>query len=384
MKICQLCAVDFTLKHFLLPLIDGMEKKGWVVETVCSYGEYIDDLKKDGYIIKNLNIPRSVNPIRIFFAIFQLYKLIKKEKYDIVHTHTPVASIIGRLACKLAGVPIVIYTAHGFYFHENMSFVKYHLFLNLERLAGLFTHLLFTQSLEDFEVAVKYRLAPKEKIFAIGNGVNKGKFNPTNIKNSSSFKLLLQIPENSYIVGCIARLIKEKGLIELLNAAIKINKKNKNVYFLFVGERLKSDHNQNIQRKILYARKILKDNLIFLGKRNDIPEIISIMDVFCLPSWREGMPRSIIEAMMMEKPVIATDIRGSREEVVNNETGLIIPVKSSFEIENALIKMMKNKKLATKFGKEGRKRALKLYDEDKIINLQIDIIANEIKFKGIV
>ena len=379
MKICQLCAVDFTLSKFLLPLIDEMKKEGWVVEAVCSRGNYTDCLSKKGYVIKNIDIPRKLNPFKIIKAFYSLYKLLKKEKYDVVHTHTPIASIIARLACKIVGVPIVIYTAHGFYFHENMSLIKYYFFVIIEKIAGCYTNILFTQSAEDALLANKYKLLPKDNIFNIGNGVDIKKFDPFNIKNTASIKSNLQIPQTAFVIGCIARLVKEKGLIEFLDAAKNINKKYKDVYFLIIGERLVSDHNSNVEKYILDAKQYLKENIIFLGLRDDIPEMISIMDLFCLPSWREGMPRSIIEAMMMKKPVLATNVRGSREEVINKKTGLIVPIKSSLELRKAMIKIIENRAMGIKFGKEGRKRALMLYNEEIRINSQIIIIKEKIE-----
>ena len=378
-KICQLCAVDFTLKNFLIPLVDGMQDEGWKVETVCTYGNYIDDLRKKGYVIKNINIPRNLHPIKIIKATYLLYKFFKKKRFDAVHVHTPIASIIGRIASKLAGVPIVIYTAHGFYVHENMNIFKFYIFLFFEKIASNFTDVLFTQSKEDAELARKFKLLSKEKIFTIGNGVNTKKFNPARFQNPYLMKKKLKIPKKSFVIGCIARLVEEKGLKEFLSAAKFISKIYSDVYFLIIGERLTTDHDSNIEKEIQSAKKEIQNNILFLGLRNDIPELISTMDLYCLPSWREGMPRSIIEAMMMSKPVLATDIRGSREEVLNNQTGFLVPVKSDLALQKAMIKFIKDKKMCTEFGKAGRNRALKIFDEEKVINLQIKVIKYEIE-----
>ncbi len=383
LKICQLCAVDFTLYHFLIPLIDGLKKEGWEVEAICSYGKHINPLRDRGYIIKNIDIPRNLNPFKILKSFFLLYKIFKKENYDIVHVHTPVASIIGRIASKLAGVQIVIYTAHGFYFHENMNKLKFLFYLNLEKLMGYLTNVIFTQSYEDQNLATKYNILPKDKIFTIGNGVNIEKFKPFNIKKSNLIKKKLKISKNYFVVGCIARLVKEKGIVEFLEAAKSIFSKYKDVIFLVVGERLESDHDTNINDHIKSAKIKLQNNIKFLGLRDDIPELISVMDLYCLPSWREGMPRSIIEAMMMSKPILATNIRGSREEVVDKQTGLLIPIKSAKDLEYNMIKFIKNRKLCREYGVKGRKRALKLYDEAKVINLQIKLIKEQLKDSSI-
>ena len=114
MKICQLCAIDFTLKKFIIPLVDGMVAEGWDVYSICSDGDYVPELRNQGYNIITVEISRSINPIKHIVTTAKLYKLFRKEKFDVIHVHTPVASLVGRLAAWLAGIPLIIYTAHGF------------------------------------------------------------------------------------------------------------------------------------------------------------------------------------------------------------------------------------------------------------------------------
>ena len=374
MKVCQLCAVDFTVEHFLTPLIHRMENENWKVHCVCSYGNYSEKLKKDGHHMININIPRSLNVFSILFAIFQLYKLFKKENYNMVHVHTPIASFIGRIAAKLSGIKCIIYTAHGFYFHENMSVLKFFIYLNIEKFLSKFTNIIFTQSLEDKKIAVEKKFLKKNLIYNIGNGVDSNLFNPKKYRHIYNIKKNLNIPKDSTVVGCIARLVKEKGIVEFLGAAIQISKKFSNVYFVLVGERLESDHNTNIEKHITDAKKFMNSKLVLTGYRTDIPELISIMDLYCLPSWREGMSRSIIEAMMMEKPILTTNIRGCREQVDHQITGLIVPIKSQEKLFCSMKYLIMNKKIRIKFGKLGRKKALKLYEEKNILELQMKII----------
>ena len=115
----------------------------------------------------------------------------------------------------------------------------------------------------------------------------------------------------------------------------------------------------------------MKEKLILLGYRTDIPELISVMDLFCLPSWREGMSRSILEAMMMGKPILTTNIRGCREQVEHNKTGLIVPVKSELKIYESIEFLINNKNIRKMYGKNSRCKALKNYNEKKILSFQI-------------
>ena len=373
MKVCQICAVDFTLKTFLLPLVDGHIANGNDVISVCSDGKHVKGMMEKGYKIKTISISRSMN---IFFHIrstYKIFKFLKKHKFDVVHVHTPIAAMIGRLAAFLARTPLIVYTAHGFYFHEDMHPLKKYFFITLEILFGYFTDILFTQSSEDAHSAINYRILSKEKVFAIGNGVDVNKFNTESIAPSNVRKSL-NIPSDAFVIGMISRLVKEKGIEEFLSAAKLINQDNKNCYFILIGERQTHDHAKGVESYINQAQETMKENLILTGYRSDTPELLNIMNLYVLPSWREGMPRSIIEAMMMSLPVLATNIRGSREEVVNNKTGLLVPVKNPKLLTNGMLEFINNPEWAKKLGEAGRIRALENYDEKLVLSLQLEII----------
>jgi len=136
LKVCQLCAVDFSLKKFLLPLIDGMDRHGWEVTSVCSSGPYVEGLRRSGYRVETIPIARSYNPFLALRSVLMLVLFFRRERFHVLHTHTPVAALIGRIAGRLAGIPLVVYTAHGFYFHENMPSWKRSVFVLLERFGG--------------------------------------------------------------------------------------------------------------------------------------------------------------------------------------------------------------------------------------------------------
>jgi len=371
LRICQLCAVDFTLKHFLLPLIDGMRNHGWEVTAVCSDGPEIPGLRAKGYTVDTIPISRSLNVFRHAVSVVRLAAYFRQQRFDILHVHTPVAALVARVAAFLARVPVVVYTAHGFYFHDEMPSWKRRLFVSLERFAGRFTDLLFTQSAEDAETAVQERIFPAADTLAIGNGVDAGRFDPSVIGDGRDIRRALGIPENAFVIGIIARQVIEKGIMEFLEAAILAAGNNAEVHILMVGERLASDHAGDVEAELERAGAALGKRLVATGARKDIPELLAAMDAFCLPSWREGMPRTIIEAMMMGKAVIATDIRGSREEVVPGETGLLVPIRSPEALADAFLTLAADRQKVASMGRKGRERALALYDEAQVVALQI-------------
>lgn len=383
MKVCQLCAVDFTLQKFLLPLIDGMRAHGWSVTAVCSDGPGIAGLRQRGYRIETLPIARSMNPFLAFRSLVGLYRFFRRERFDILHVHTPVAALIGRLAGRLAGVPLIIYTAHGFYFHDDMPRWKRSFFVSLERLAGYATDLLFCQSSEDAEDAIHEGIAPVDRVLTIGNGVDILRFDPTTVGDGRNTRSEFRIPHDAFVVGLIGRQVREKGIAEFLQAAQILGGEYPRLWFLLVGERLHSDHADAVDADFESARKVLGERLVASGLRADIPELLAAMDLFCLPSWREGMPRTIIEAMMMARPVLATDIRGAREEVVPEETGLLVPVRSPDALAAAMTRFIENPVWGKQLGSAGRTRAMALYDESRIVRMQLDRIDNEARTRGI-
>ena len=366
------------MRKFLLPLIDGQVARGDTVIAVCSDGEYFGGIIEDGYQIHAIPISRSLHPIKHMISIWKLYWYFRCEKFDVVHVHTPVAALVGRIAAFFARVPFVVYTAHGFYFHDDMPKTKRRLHIFLEKVAGKMTDLMFTQSEEDAKTAVDKKLLPSNRVYAIGNGVDVEKFNPSNYSSGRALRKKLQIPEEAFVIGMIGRLVEEKGVVEFFDAAKVVNKRHENVYFLLIGDRLASDHATAVDKAIKEAQKEVGSRLILTGMRSDIPELLSTMDLFTLPSWREGMPRTIIEAMMMGLPVVATNIRGSREEVMQEETGVLVPVRNPEILARAFERFVESPSWGVELGNAGRNRAVQLYNEQNVVAFQIEMIEKHI------
>lgn len=173
MKICQLCTVDFTLYHFLLPLMKEMREAGHDVVGICADGGLLEPVRDAGFRVETSPLTRSFNPVSAIRSVVGLYKLLRREQFDIVHVHTPAAAFVGRFAARFAGVPCIVYTAHGFYFHEHMPWPKRWLVIAMEWLAGRFTHTLFTQSEEDAATALRLGLCRSGDVLAIGNGSDR-------------------------------------------------------------------------------------------------------------------------------------------------------------------------------------------------------------------
>jgi lipopolysaccharide/colanic/teichoic acid biosynthesis glycosyltransferase/glycosyltransferase involved in cell wall biosynthesis len=371
LKVLQVTAADVTVKKLLMPLIDRLNSEGYQVHIACSNGDCISELRARGYAVHTIEIERRISPVSNLKSLWRLYRLMKSERFDIVHVHTPVAAALGRVAAWAARVPVIIYTAHGFYFHDNMPAWLRRAAIWMEKFLCYFTHLVFTQSNEDAVTAVKEGICSENKVICIGNGVDIERFTYHPEPNGARAPLGLAAPDK--VIGFVGRMVAEKGIVELVEAMKKVIKVLPEAKLLLVGDTLLSDRDRDTKLVIknMLAQDDLASHVIFTGFIEDIPGVMKAIDLFTLPSYREGMPRSLIEAMASGKPVVATNIRGCREEVVPGSTGLLVPVKDSAALAKAIVSVLSDPELALRMGVEGRRRACELFDERIILDKQV-------------
>jgi glycosyltransferase involved in cell wall biosynthesis len=372
MKVLHVCAVGFTVKNLLVPQINYFLKQGLEVEIVCSPSKEVEELQRQGYLIHPIQIDRKISPISNIKSVINIIKLIANNKYDLVHVHTPIASVLGRIAAKIAGCKVIIYTAHGFYFHENMTPNQYRFYHTVEKVTASITDLILTQSKEDLITAEKTGLCHSNKLRYLGNGVDISRFKKSHFTDELKINLKqeLKIPKTAFpLMGMTGRITQEKGYFELIEALKILRQQFPNVNLVVIGGQLTSERDSfQSQLSQFISDHNLDNNVTFTGFRSDIPEILSLLDIFTLPSYREGLPRSILEAMAMELPVVTTDIRGCREAVIHNETGLIVPHKDSKKLAEALEELLNDENKRKVFGKNGRHRVEKEYDENLVFH----------------
>jgi len=363
-KICYVTSVDVTIKFILFNQINFLKKEGYDVHAVCSSGKWVKGLRDDGIKIKTIRFRRKFfSPISDLSAFVKLFFYFKKEKFDIVHTHTPKPSLIGQLAAKMAGVPIIVNTIHGLYFQKNDSWLKRNLFILTEKIAAKCSDLIFFVNKEDMETAVKEKICSCDLERYFGGGVSIERFNPRRFSPGfvAKKKAELGISKNHKVVGITARLVKEKGYLDLFSAFKKLLENFPETTLLVAGPE-EPEKKDGINPDIVKKYQIEK-NVVFLGDRTDIDEIYAVMDIFVLPTYREGLGISIIEASAMEKPVVATNIRGCIEAVDDGKTGILAPLKNPDELAKAIKFLFRNSEKAIEMGKMGRLKAVREFDE---------------------
>jgi glycosyltransferase involved in cell wall biosynthesis len=363
-KIIEITNVDFSLRHFLLPLMRGLRARGHEVVGVSADGPLLDVARAEGLRIVPLPLARSLSPVAQLRAFLALLRLFRAERPDIVHAHMPISGFLARLAARAAGVRRVAYTGHGFLFNQPAPWPRRAASLAMEWLGGRMTDVFLTVSTEEAADARRLRLhrAPQ----AVGNGRDPARFCPDPAARARIRADLGTAPDRVVVVA-VSRLVRHKGYPELLAAMRDVDAE-----LWVVGTRLPSDHGEDMER--YFATAGLGARLRRLGYREDIEAVLAAADIFALPSHFEGLPMSVIEAMLCGLPVVATDIRGPREQVADGETGLLVPPATVAPLGAALQRLVADGALRARLGAAGRARALARHDEAAVVARTIDLL----------
>ncbi len=362
-KICYVVSVDIMARFILLNQLIFLKKEGFDVYLICSPGKWTKEIQEEGIKVENIRFKRRIDPFSDAIALIKLFLYFKKEKFDIVHTHTPKISLLGQVAAKLAGVPIIVNTIHGFYFQKTDSWKRRTLFMSVEKIAAKCSNLIFFVNREDMKTAIEEKICSPRFIKYFGGGVDMERFNPERFSEEfiKGKKQQLGVPENNRVIGILARLVKEKGYEDLFCAFEKILKNFPHTTLVVIGP-------LELEKKDFIDPAIVKDyhiekNVLFLGERIDVDEIYAAMDMFVLPSYREGLGISLLEASAMKKPVVATDIRGCREAVEDGAGGILIPRGDVEALKEAVLYVMTHQTEAKKMGENGRLKVKEEFNE---------------------
>ena len=261
----------------------------------------LDELGVKHHFIKHLK--REISFFDDIKALREIYSIIKRRKYDVVHLHSSKAGFLGRIAAKLAGVNKVIYTIHGFWGIEQYTGLKKKMFIMAERFASKFTDKIILLCEKEREKARKYRIGKESQYVIIPNVVIPERPYP-----KGTLRKELGIPENVKIVGNVARLDRPKNPIRFLRIATEVLKKRDDVVFVWIGGSLVEDYYSSMVREYLRSHPEIKERVFFLGFREDAPKLMVDFDVFLLTSDYEGMPLVILEAISNRIPVVSTDV----------------------------------------------------------------------------
>lgn len=307
---------------------------------------------------------REVNPLLDIAALCRLYFSIKREKPDIVHTHSSKAGILGRVTAFLAGVPAVVHTYHGYGFNDRQNIFIKSIFVIAERMVAPLTDRFIVVTREDIDKGLRHKIGPAEKYRLIRSGIKIDKYK--NVKADRKAKRrAFGIGENAELVLTIGPFKPQKNLIDFVRLASRVRKLNDNAVFAVVGD---GEQRKMIEDEIskVNAGEFVK----LLGWRRDVDEILAVSDVFVLTSLWEGLPRSVLEAMCAGLPVVAYSIDGNREMVLEGRNGYLAEPGDVAALSEKLSGLLKNRDLMISLGKAAKDTVTEEFDIDLMVRKQ--------------
>lgn len=346
-KLIRITTVPLSLKILLKGQHRFMSEHFDVI-GVASPGKELDEVKNDeGIDVISIDMSRKITPIKDIKSLWSTYKFLKRENPQIVHTHTPKAGIVGMLAARMAGVPHRLHTVAGLPLMEVKG-MKRHVLDLVEKLTYASATQVYPNSKGLSDYIIKHKYTNKYKLKVIGNGSSNGIdtsfFSPQQV--SEDHKILLKeqlkIKDTDFVFVFVGRLVGDKGINELIKAFSALNNQEnqQRSKLLLVGsleqelDPLYSDTLKEIE---------YNPNIISVGFQKDVRPYFAISDALVFPSYREGFPNVVMQAGAMELPSIVSDINGCNEIIVENQNGVIVPVKNSERLTQEMEKMIMDK-----------------------------------------
>jgi glycosyltransferase involved in cell wall biosynthesis/ribosomal protein S18 acetylase RimI-like enzyme len=380
-RVAHLTTVDLTLRFLLLEQMKRLREEGFEVLGISSPGPWVPAIRAEGFRhVPWKSATRSWSPVTDVRAFLELIAILKRERVHILHTHNPKPGILGRIAAHPAGVPIVVNTVHGLYATPEDPWPKRASVLALERLAARLSDRELYQSEEDLRWARRIGLVSRDRGVFLGNGTDVTRFNQDAVPlaRRAALRAELGIPEEAVVIGTVGRLVAEKGYRELFAAARQVRTLHPEVAFLVAGDLDPAKADSIPEAEVDLAR----DDVTFVGWREDVRDLLALMDVFVLPSWREGVPRSAIEAAAMGRPLILTDIRGCREVARDGIEGLLVPPRDGRRLVEAILELVGDPALRDRMGKAARRRAEERFDERRVLDTVVRTYRDLLERKG--
>lgn len=291
-----------------------------------------------------------INPVINVKAVADIWRILVRGNYDIVHTHSSVAGVVGRLAAFMARTDVIVHHVHGWGLQEGMSTGKRMLYLGLERLCARFTDRIITVSRPDIQKGQAHRIAGEDQFTLIYNGISLEKFRQP--VNDQQIYSELKLDPDCKLVGMIGRLDEQKNPLDFIRAAAIVTKSYSKVQFLIVGGGpLRPECEQ------LIKELNLKEKFFLLGYRNDVPRILSTLTITALSSLWEGLPIVFFEAMSAGKPIVANNVDGAGDVVIDGETGFLVPPRQPSKMAERILYLLNNEKRCSEMGHVAQQRS---------------------------
>ena len=369
--VAHVTTTDISLELLLGTQLEAFERAGFDVIGISAPGPYVAALERRGLRHVRLeHATRSMAPTKDLGAFWELVRIFRRLRPAIVHTHNPKPGIYGRIAARVASVPVVVNTVHGLYAQPDDRAVKRAVVYALERVAATCSDAELVQNPEDLETLARLRIPPA-KLTLLGNGIDLDRFDPSAVSDhevAEARRALGACAPTDVVVGLVGRLVREKGYPEVFEVARRLRSRMPHVRFAVIGgdDDEKADALSARDRNAAQAAGVR-----FLGKRDDMVSLFRGMDLYVLASHREGYPRAAMEAAAMGLPSVVTNVRGCRQVVEDGETGLLVPVRDVASLETAIGTLAADPDRRHAMGAAARAKALRHFDVKRCIDITL-------------
>jgi len=380
MKVAHLTTVDSSLRYLLLAQLEAAHNAGWEALGISAPGVDVEVLEAAG--IRHLPLPSSTRGMNLghdLRAAHQLWRILRRERVDVLHTHNPKPGLYGRVVGRATGAPVVVNTVHGLYAAPGDPWLKRALVYGLEAIASRFSDAELVQNPEDLELMGRLRLAPRGRARLLGNGVELARFDPARFgpEDRAAVRAEWGVSPDRVVVGTVGRLVAEKGYPELFAAAHELHY---DVDLVVVGPGDPAKPDALPASAVAAARSA---GVTFLGHRTDVERLYAGFDIFVLASHREGFPRAAMEAAAMGLPIVATDVRGCRQVVEHEVNGLLVGVRDHHALVGAIRRLADDPALRRRMGEAGHQRAREQFDEQRVVQIVLDTYRDVGRRKGL-
>jgi len=379
MKIAFLSHLDKNLYLFRLPVMQMLIKQGHTVFAITPLGDYTEALEKEGVTVIGYPIERgSLNPLKEIKTLLAIYGSIKKLNLDILHTFMAKPNIYGTFAAKLAHVKVVVNTVTGlgsYFIDESLkSKVVRTLIQNLYKVVFSISNGVIFQNSDDQNYFEDINIvSPKKSFLVRSSGVDTSYFNLKTVNWEQVKKLKNELSlSDKPVVLMVARAIWHKGIAEYIKAASLV--KARSAHFILVGG-TDEGNPSSASKEWLQEQK----SVVWLGERSDIKELMALSSIVVLPSYREGVPRTLLEAASMEKALITTNAPGCKEVVENGKNGFLVPVKDFLLLAEKLQTLIEDEALLKRFSESSREKAVNEFDVSIVVEQYSLIYKNLLK-----
>lgn len=366
-RVAQVATTATSVRYLLADHIGRLTDEGYEVDAVCGLDDNIEEVERMGIAVRRIPFVRELSAAADLRTLRALWSLFRSRRYHVVHSHTPKAGLLAPVAAQLARTPVVLHTVHGLLFHDRSLARDKLLGGACELWTAKFSDRLLSQSREDIDVIARLHLKRADRVEHIGNGIDIRRFHPDVATTTRAHaRSQLGIAAGDVVVGMVGRLVREKGFVEFFEAMRQAMADRPFVRTLIVGP---DDPGQSDGlKRDDFGSTLDPQRTIWLGHRNDLPEIYSAMDVFVLPSYREGIPRTLMEASAMGLPVVASNIRGCREVARDGVTGILVEPRQVPTLHRAIVHLADDPDLRIKMGKAGREQIVAEFDASIVLD----------------